>query len=142
MRIFITVVIIAVLGLAGYFFIGGSSKFSAEKYNRQVEDVSKIEKSNPLKFLSVEASAKRTLLGVGTKFKISGTISNKANASTFSEIDLLLQFISKDGAVISSMDYTLHESVKPNSSINFDFKIEKPLEAEDVKCSINNAKAE
>ena len=40
------------------------------------------------------------------------------------------------------MDYTLHEVVKPNSTINFDFKVEKPLEAEDVKCSINNAKSE
>ncbi len=142
MKIFITVLVIAILGAGGYYFISSSSKFSPEKYKRQVEDVSKIEKTNPLNFLSVDASAKRTLLGVGTKFKISGTITSKASATTFNEVELLLQFISKNGAVISSMDYTLHESVKPNSSINFDFKIEKPLDAEDVKCSINNAKAE
>jgi hypothetical protein len=142
MRIFITVLIIAILGIGGYFFINGSSKFSAEKYNRQLEDVSKIEKTNPGKFLSIEASAKRTLLGVGTKFKISGSITSKSNATSFNEIELLLQFIGKDGNVLSTMDYTLHESIKPNSSINFDFKVEKPLDAEDVRCSIANAKAE
>jgi hypothetical protein len=142
MRIIITVIIIAILGFGGYFFLVGSSTFSPEKYNRQVEDVTKIEKANPLKFLTVDAAAKRTLLGVGTKFKVSGTIKSTASATTFNEVELLLQFLSKDGAVIGSMDYTLHEVIKPNSSINFDFKIEKPLEAEDVKCSINNAKAE
>lgn len=142
MRIFITVLIIAILGIGGYFFIMGSSKFSPEKYNRQIEDVSKIEKTNPIKFLSIDAVAKRTLLGVGTKFKITGSIKSNASATTFNEVELLLQFISKNGSVISSMDYTLHETIKPNSSINFNFKVEKPLEAEDVKCSINKAKAE
>jgi hypothetical protein len=142
MRIFIAILIIAILGIGGYFLITGSSKFSPEKYNQQVEDVSKIEKSNPVKFLSLEASAKRTLLGVGTKFKISGSITSKSNATTFNEIELLLEFISKDGAVLNSLDYTLHQTIKPNSSINFDFKIEKPADAEDVRCSITNAKAE
>lgn len=142
MKIFITVLIIAILGFGGYYFIVGSSKFSPEKYKRQVEDVTKIEKASPLNFLSIEANAKRTLLGVGTKFKISGTITNKATATNYSEVELLLQFIDKNGAIINSMDYTLHESIKANSTTNFDFKIEKPLDAEDVKCSINNAKAE
>jgi hypothetical protein len=32
--------------------------------------------------------------------------------------------------------------VKANSSTSFDFKVEKPMDAEDVKCAINNAKAE
>lgn len=142
MRVLITILIIALLGAGGYFFINGSSSFSPEKYKRQVEDVTKIEKANPVKFLTVEASAKRTLLGVGTKFKITGSITNKATATNYNEIELLLQFIDKKGAVISSMDYTLQETVKANASTNFDFKIEKPADAEEVKCSISNAKAE
>lgn len=142
MRVFISILIIALLGVGGYFFINGSASFSPEKYKRQVEDVTKIEKANPAKFLTIEANAKRTLLGVGTKFKITGTISNKATATNYNDIELLLQFIDKNGSIISSMDYTLHESVKANATTSFDFKIEKPVDAEDVKCSINNAKAE
>ena len=43
MRIFITVLIIAILGVGGYFFITGSSTFSPEKYNRQLEAESRKE---------------------------------------------------------------------------------------------------
>jgi len=110
-----------------------------DKYEQTKETLEQTEKKNPLRFLSVEGSDKKNLIG---QTVIRGTITNKATVARFKDIDVELSFFSKTGALLQKDHEVIYETIAPGNSTNFKTKTRAPVGTDSVAMNIYRAKAD
>ena len=120
---------------------GGDDKSAKGKdeYQQTKEDLGETEKKNPKRFLTVEGSDKKNLIG---QTVIRGKISNKATVASFKDVDVELSFFSKTGALLQRDHEVVYETVTPGNSINFKTKTRAPVGTDSVAMIIYAAKVD
>ncbi len=137
--------VIPVLIMLSFVFsaCGGDDKMdeakAKDKYEQTKESLEETEKKNPKRFLSVEGSDKKNLLGQRV---IKGTVSNKATVASFKDVDIELTFYSKTGALLERDHEVVYETIAPGSSENFKTKYFAPKGTDSVAMKVVGAKNE
>ncbi len=110
-----------------------------DKYEQTKETLEQSEKKNPKRFLNVEGSDKKNLIG---QTVIKGTITNKATVASFKDVDVELSFYSKTGALLQRDHEVVYETIKPGNSTDFKTKTRAPIGTDSVAMKIFAAKVE
>ena len=110
-----------------------------DKYEQTKETLEQSEKKNPKRFLTVEGSDKKNLIG---QTVIKGTITNKATVASFKDVDVELSFYSKTGALLQRDHEVVYETIKPGNSTDFKTKTRAPKGTDSVAMKIYAAKVE
>ena len=110
-----------------------------DKYEQTKETLEQSERKNPKRFLSVEGSDKKNLIG---QTVIKGTITNKATVASFKDVDVELSFYSKTGALLQRDHEVIYETIKPGNSTDFKTKTRAPIGTDSVAMIIYAAKVE
>ncbi len=95
---------------------GNKEKDSYESGKLSIEE---IEKKNPIRFLKVEGSDKRNLLG---QTVIKGTIESTAKIAVYKDVDIKLSFYSKTGVLLEENHELVYETVAPGKTVSFKSK--------------------
>ena len=112
---------------------------SKDKYEQTKETLEQTEKKNPKRFLSVEGSDRKNLIGQRV---IKGTISNKASVASYKDIDIELSFYSETGALLEKDHEVIYETIAAGGSTNFKTKYFAPKGTDSVAMKIAGAKTE
>ena len=137
--------IIPVLILVSFFFAacGGDEKAddtkAKDKYEQTRETLGDTEKKNPKRFLTVEGSDRKNLIGQRV---IKGTISNKATVASYKDVDIELSFYSETGALLEKDHEVIYETITAGNSTNFKTKYFAPKGTDSVVMKIAGAKVE
>jgi len=91
-------------------------------YEEKVMSVEEEELSQPTKFLNAGGTYNENLLG--NKLKVHGEITNRATVARFKDAVVRITYYSKTKTVLGSKDYTIYEIFAPNSTTNFELKID------------------
>ena len=120
---------------------GGDDKTteSKDKYEQTKETLGETEKKNPKRFLTVEGSDRKNLIGQRV---IKGTISNKATVASYKDIDVELSFYSETGALLEKDHEVIYETITAGNSTNFKTKYFAPKGTDSVVMKIVGAKVE
>ena len=122
---------------------GGDEKVKDEKgkdkYEQTKETLEQTEKKNPKRFLSVEGSDRKNLIGQRV---IKGTISNKATVASYKDVDIELSFYSETGALLEKDHEVIYETITAGNSTNFKTKYFAPKGTDSVVMKIAGAKTE
>jgi hypothetical protein len=117
-----------------------SSKLQTEEsYNQKVLSVEETELSQPSSFLRATGNYNKTLLG--TKIKVHGTITNSASVATFKDAIVRVAYYSATQTELFNQEYTIYEFFPPNSTVEFDLKIENYKDVESIGLTVITAKA-
>jgi hypothetical protein len=117
-----------------------SSKLQTEEsYNQKVLSVEETELSQPSSFLRATGNYNKNLLG--TKIKVHGTITNSASVATFKDAIVRVAYYSATQTELFNEEYTVYEFFPPNSTIEFDLKIENYKDVESIGLTVISAKA-
>ena len=137
--------IIPVLIAVSFVFAscGGDEKAaeakSKDKYEQTKETLAETEKKNPKRFLTVEGSDRKNLIGQRV---IKGTISNKATVASYKDVDIELSFYSETGALLLKDHEVVYKVIGPNSSESFKYKTYAPKGTDSVVMKFAGAKVE
>ena len=137
--------IIPALILVSFVFAacGGDEKANEgkekDKYEQTKETLEQTEKKNPKRFLTVEGSDRKNLIG---QTVIKGTISNKATVASFKDVDVELSFYSKTGALLQRDHEVVYETIAPGNNTDFKTKTRAPVGTDSVAMKIVGAKTE
>jgi len=112
---------------------------SKDKYEQTKETLEQTEKKNPKRFLMVEGSDRKNLIGQRV---IKGTISNKATVASYKDIDIELSFYSETGALLEKDHEVIYETITAGNSTNFKTKYFAPKGTDSVVMKIAGAKTE
>ena len=110
-----------------------------DKYEQTKETLGETEKKNPKRFLSVEGSDRKNLIGQRV---IKGIISNKATVASYKDIDIELSFYSETGALLEKDHEVIYETIAAGGSTNFKTKYFAPKGTDSVAMKIAGAKTE
>lgn len=110
-----------------------------DKYEQTKETLEQTEKKNPQRFLTVEGTDRKNLIGQRV---IKGTISNKASVATYKDVDIEISFYSETGALLEKDHEVIYESIAAGSSSNFKTKYFAPKGTDSVVMKIAGAKTE
>ncbi len=110
-----------------------------DKYEQTKETLGETEKKNPKRFLSVEGSDRKNLIGQRV---IKGTISNKASVASYKDVDVELSFYSSTGALLEKDHEVIYETITAGNSKNFKTKYFAPKGTDSVVMKIAGAKTE
>lgn len=110
-----------------------------DKYEQTKETLEQTEKKNPIRFLSVEGSNKKNLIG---QTVIKGTITNKATVARYKDIDVELSFFSKTGALLQKDHEVIYETIAPGNSTSFKTKTRAPIGTDSVTLKVYEAKVD
>ena len=110
-----------------------------DKYEQTKETLEQTEKKNPKRFLSVEGSDRKNLIGQRV---IKGTISNKASVASYKDVDIELSFYSETGALLEKDHEVIYETITAGNSTNFKTKYFAPKGTDSVVMKIAGAKVE
>ena len=102
---------------------GGDSDSGKETYQEKVMTIEEIERSQPTKFLIASGNYNENFWG--TKYEIHGTIKNTATVATYKDAVIKVKYYSKTETEMGSNSYTLYEVFTPQSTVNFEVKVEK-----------------
>lgn len=117
-----------------------SSKLQTEEsYNQKVLSVEETELSQPSSFLRAIGNYNKNLLG--TKIKVHGTITNSASVATFKDAIVQVTYYSATQTELFNQEYTVYEFFPPNSTVEFDLKIENYKDVESIGLTVISAKA-
>jgi hypothetical protein len=137
-------VIPAFFMLSFVFTACGSDEKAAEgkakdKYEQTKETLEQTEKKNPKRFLSVEGSDKKNLIG---QTVIKGTVTNSATVASYKDVDIELSFYSKTGALLQRDHEVIYETIAPGNSTAFKTKTRAPIGTDSVAMKIYAAKTD
>jgi hypothetical protein len=122
---------------------GGDEKAADEKekdkYQQTKETLEQTEKKNPKRFLTVEGSDRKNLIGQRV---IKGTVSNKATVASYKDIDIELSFYSETGTLLEKDHEVIYETIAPGGSTSFKTKYFAPKGTDSVAMKIVGAKTE
>ena len=133
------------LALGGGLFIanqnssGGSSTYEipAETYQEKVMTVEEIENSQPTNFLTADGNYNENFWG--DKLKVHGTITNKATIATYKDAIVKVTYYSQTKTELGSQEYTIYETFSPNSTTNFELKIQNYKDVNSIGWQVINA---
>ena len=137
--------IIPALILVSFVFVAcGDDKKTGDvqakdKYEQTKETLAETEKKNPKRFLTVEGSDRKNLIGQRV---IKGTISNKATVASYKDVDIELSFYSETGALLEKDHEVIYETISAGNSTNFKTKYFAPKGTDSVVMKIAGAKVE
>ncbi len=106
-------------------------------YEKTKETLAEKEQKNPVSFLQVSGTDKKNLLG---QTVVKGTVTNNAKIVTYKDVELLLTFYSKTGALLEEDHETVYEKIAPGVSKNFKSKFFTPKGTDSVAMKILSAK--
>ena len=107
---------------------------SSSSYNDNKQDASSHEKNNPTSFLSID-NIEENIWGS----KIKSTISNSASLTTYKDIVIEINFLSKTNSIIKTENITIYEYFSPNSKKSINFKIPNYKGTKKISCKIIDA---
>jgi hypothetical protein len=110
-----------------------------DQYEQTKETLEQTEKKNPKRFLTVEGSDRKNLIGQRV---IKGTISNKATVASYKDIDVELSFYSETGALLEKDHEVIYETIAAGGSTSFKTKYFAPKGTDSVAMKIAGAKTE
>lgn len=110
-----------------------------DKYEQTKETLEQTEKKNPKRFLSVEGSDRKNLIGQRV---IKGTITNKASVASFKDVDVELSFYSETGALLEKDHEVIYETITAGNSTNFKTKYFAPKGTDSVAMKVVGAKTD
>jgi hypothetical protein len=111
---------------------------SKDKYESSKEQLAETEKKSPARFLKVEGSNKKNLLG---QTVIKGKLYNNARIVTYKDVEIKLSFYSKTGALLEEDRETIYETVDPGAGKSFKSKYFTPKGTDSVSMQVVTAKA-
>lgn len=111
----------------------------AKTYEMQTEQLAKTENKFPQKFLSVQNSTKKNILG---QTVVSGRIFNNAKVASYKNMELKLQFFSKTRVLLEEDLETIYEKVAPGESTKFKSKYFTPKGTDSVSITVQGAAAD
>lgn len=112
---------------------------SKDKYEQTKETLEQTEKKNPKRFLTVEGTDRKNLIGQRV---IKGTISNKASVASYKDVDVEIYFYSETGALLEKDHEVIYETITAGNSTNFKTKYFAPKGTDSVAMKIAGAKTE
>lgn len=122
---------------------GDNEKTSAvktkDKYEQTKETLEQVEKKNPIRFLTVEGTDKKNLIGQRV---IKGIINNKATVAGYKDIDVEITFYSKTGTLLEKSHEVIYETIEAGNSTNFKTKYFAPKGTDSVALKIYTAKTD
>ncbi len=137
--IFIGLAIIA-LAVVGYYFVDGAAyNASSESYQEKVMSVEEVERSQPVNFLVADGKYNENLWG--DKLKVHGTITNKATVATYKDAVVRITYYSKTKTELGSKEYTIYETFPPNTTSNFELKIDNFTDVNSINWDVVSAVA-
>jgi hypothetical protein len=136
-QVWIIGLIVGVLAGAGYWLNKTYSKKPEEAYKENIKNIAAIEKATPTKFLIMKANYSKNWLG--TKFKIKGTISNRATIVSYKDIVIGITYYSKTKSEIGKTEQTLFEAIAAGASIDINIKIENLSKTDSIGWKIISA---
>ncbi len=110
-----------------------------DKYEQTKETLEQTEKKNPKRFLTVQGSDRKNLIGQRV---IKGTISNKATVASYKDVDIELSFYSATGALLEKDHEVIYETIAAGGSTSFKTKYFAPKGTDSVAMKIVGAKTE
>ncbi len=116
-----------------------ADKNDKDKYEQTKETLEQTEKKNPKRFLTVEGSDRKNLIGQRV---IKGTVSNKATVASYKDVDIELSFYSETGTLLEKDHEVIYETIAPGGSTSFKTKYFAPKGTDSVAMKIVGAKTE
>lgn len=110
-----------------------------DKYEQTRESLEETEKKNPKRFLAVQGSDRRNLIGQRV---IKGEVSNKATVASYKDVDIELSFYSETGTLLEKDHEVIYETIAPGGSTSFKTKYFAPKGTDSVAMKIVGAKTE
>jgi hypothetical protein len=111
-----------------------------ETYQEKVLTIEEIEKGQPAKFLIAGGNYNKNFWG--TKWKIRGTIENRATVASYKDAVIRVYYYTKTKTEIDRKDYVIYENIPPTSTIDFNLKIDANKNAEDINWEVVSAKTD
>ncbi len=114
-------------------------KKEVDNYEKGKLSVSEIEQRNPVRFLAVNGSNKKNLLG---QTVIKGNVINNAKMVSFKDIEIKLSFYSKTGTLLEEDHEVVYETLAPGAGKSFKTKYFAPKGTDSVALKVISAKVE
>ena len=108
-----------------------------DKYENIKGSLALTEQKNPARFLSVEGSNKKNLLG---QTVIKGKVNNNAKIVSYKDIDIKLSFYSKTATLLEEDHEVVYETIHPGGSASFKSKYFAPKGTDSVAMHVVSAK--
>lgn len=112
-------------------------EISSGDYEHAKEDIGKTEMKNPARFIAVNGSNKKNLLG---QTVVKGTLQNNARIISYKDIDVKLSFYSKTGALLEEDHEVVFENLQPGRSVHFKTKYFTPKGTDSVGMQVITAR--
>jgi GYF domain 2 len=116
---------------------GGGYVEIPQTYEEQVMTLEETENSQPTNFLTADGNYNENFWG--NKLKVHGKIINKATVASYKDALVKVTYYSKTNTEIGSKEYTIYEMFPPNSTTNFELKIENYKEVNSIGWDVINA---
>lgn len=129
--IFVTLVII------GLSIENAESQPQKESYKEKVMSLEDIELATPTDFLKISSEYQENFWG--DKIIINGIITSLAKVSTFKDVVVRVKYLSKTNTIMFSKDYRIYELINPQSSVEFELRVENHDDVNNVELEIVSA---
>lgn len=110
-----------------------------DKYEQTKETLEQTEKKNPKRFLQVQGSDRKNLIG---QTVIKGTVTNNATVASYKDVDIELSFYSKTGALLQRDHEVIYETIAAGNNTTFKTKTRAPIGTDSVAMKIYAAKTD
>jgi len=110
-----------------------------QSYEEKVMTVEEIESSRPCDFLNASGNYNENFLG--NKLKVHGIITNNATVATYKDAIVKVTYYSKTKTELGSKKYTIYEIFPPNSTKEFELKIENYRNVSSIGWDVIDASA-
>lgn len=114
-----------------------SSNNNPQTYQEKVMTVAEIENSQPTQFLTADGKYIQNFLG--TKLKVYGTITNTATVASYKDAKVKVTYYTKTKTEIGSNTYTIYETFAPQSTVQFELKIENYQDVSTINWDVIDA---
>jgi hypothetical protein len=118
-----SVLAVAIFGFGYSILQKNGGRIDTGNYQTKVMSVEEIEKSQPARFLN--ASGKYNPTFWGDKFKVHGTITNKATVANFKDPVVEVTFYSSTETVLATERYTIYDYFPAHATKNFELAVPK-----------------
>ncbi len=106
-------------------------------YEKSKTSLEVTERKNPTGFLSASGTKRKNFL---RQTVVMGKVYNNARMVTYKDIEVLVSFYSKTGAVLEEDHVTVYEKVVPGGTVSFKEKLFTPKDADSMAMKVLSAK--
>lgn len=136
---FIGAIVIIVMLVNGNFSSDNGVRVNTETYQEKVMTVEEIERSQPTNFLTASGNYNENFWG--TKIKVHGEINKNATVANYKDAVVKVTYYSKTKTELGSEKYTIYETFPPNSTTEFELKIENYKDVNSIGWKVESATA-